>query len=721
METPSRSPRSLSALVLAMLAVTGAAAQQVIVDNSDTGFSILSESWLTANVSGQFGGDYRYRTTGLPAGTVEWRPNIATAGLYQVAVWYRNGNDRPSNATYTIEHAGGSTNAVVDQRINGSVWVTLGSFNFNTGNSGRVTLSSNAEPGKTIIVDAVRFLPLFSGAAEPELRACWLTQYQYLGKTEPQLRAIAQNMRAGTINTVYIAMYSGGTVYWPSTAYKAAGGNWGSSSIDYAAYLTRIFKEEGLKVGAWFEYGFALGAASHPIAVAHPDWLARDRFNDPVTGENGGFVFMSPGHPQAVGLLVAMCRELAENYNFDDIQIDRYRWGRKSTGREYGYEAVTAAAYQAQFGSPPPTNVNQSNWVTFRENLVNASVEACYDAIKAANPEIVVSSAPVGSYGITQHMQRWSSWVNGGYLDLCMPQMYMTSLSSFQTEFNTQYNQAPAHRDKLAVGFRAQEDADWTLVRDQMNFARASNIKHGTLWVYHQYTTQIAIQDEINNLPLAGQPWNLPAYNPFVSDRMLQIVIDNRDGSPSYIETPGGVWANSAQPGFFRFDSRVVAGGAGAAVEYRAAIPKTGRYDVYAWHTSAGNRNNAAAFTIDHYNGSSTTTIDQTTLGGMWNPIGRHIFTAGPLARRVLLSTADSDPTEFTSADAVKLVLTGYALGDADGDADVDGADFAGLPACISGPIEAGGVSTACEVFDFDDDSDADMLDFAAFQAAFGN
>ncbi len=695
-----------------------AAAQPIVVDNSGPGFSVLSQTWSTGSTSGQYGSDYRFRSSTGAAGAVEWRPTLPITGDYQVSVWYRNGNDRPPDARYTIEHAGGSADVFVDQRVNGSQWVPLGTFEFSGGTAGRVMLSSaSSQTGRTVIADAVQFVPLSGGPLEPELRACWLTQYQYQGKTEAQLRAIAQNIRAGRMNTVYIAMYSGAQAWWPSRAYKAAGGAWASSSIDYAAYLTRIFKEEGLRVGAWFEYGLAVGAATHPLATAHPDWLARDRFGDAVTGENGGFVFLSPGHPEVTGLMTAMVRELAENYNFDDIQIDRFRWGRDTTGREYGYEAVTAAAYQAQYGAPPPNNVNDAQWVRFRELLVNAAVEQCYDAIKTANPEIVVSSAPTGSYGITQHMQRWADWVNGGYMDVVMPQMYMTTLSAFQTEFNTQRAQAPAHLDKLAVGFRAQEDNDWTLVRDQLSYARGNGVRHGALWVYHQYTSQIAIQDEINNLPLPGNPWAAFADNPFVSGRMLQIVVDNRDGSPAYVET-AGAFADSAQADFFRFDSRVAVGGGAATATFSAAIPLGGRYDVYAWHTASGNRNDAAEVSVFHRNGTALATVDQRSGGGAWVPLGRFVFEGGASAARVRVSTAGSTPAEYTSADAVKLVLSAYALGDADGDGSVDADEGLAWFECGGAPGTAGG--GACEVFDFDDDLDADIADFAEMQAAVG-
>jgi uncharacterized lipoprotein YddW (UPF0748 family) len=556
--------------------------------------------------------------------------------------------------------------------------------------------------------------PTLASEPVPELRACWLTQYTYLNRSDAQLRDIARNIKAGGMNTVYVALYAGQQVYWPSKAYQAAGGNWGSANIDYAERLTRIFHEEGLKVGAWFEYGLAVGYQWHPIAVNHPDWLARDRFGNAVTGENGGFVFLSPGHPAATQLMADMVTELAENYNFDDIQIDRFRWGRTTAGREFGYEQVTRDAYFAKYGLQPPDDINHPTWVRFREELVNDVVRRCYEAIKAANPEITVSSAPTGSYGITQHMQRWSDWLTGGYMDLVMPQMYMTSFNAFSNEFFAQLAQAPDHWDQVAVGYRASEHNDWQLVAQQMDLARQLDIPHGCLWVYHQYSSQIAIQDEIDNLPQPGQPYAQPAYNPFVSDRMLQLVIDNADAGPHYLES--GSWTTTTTPGFFRFTARQTTSAAPAGATFASDIPKPGRYDVFAWYSSAANRHPAAPYTVLHALGETTVTVDQRTAGGQWVPLGRYLFNAEPLDDRVLLTNAAAAPAQTVAADAIKLQLTGYAFGDVDGDAAVTDADWLLLEPCSPGAIATPG--DPCEALDFDDDGDGDLVDFARFQAA---
>ena len=141
-------------------AIAQASDVTIIVDNSATGFSILSQTWgLDGAQPGRYGPDYRYKSTDdVPPGVVEWRPTVVVPGSYRVAVYYRStGAGRPNNATYAVEHAGGAVQRVVNQQINGSTWVDIGTYRLAAGTSSRVTLTSAAQPGKTIVADAVRF------------------------------------------------------------------------------------------------------------------------------------------------------------------------------------------------------------------------------------------------------------------------------------------------------------------------------------------------------------------------------------------------------------------------------------------------------------------------------------------------------------------------------------------------------------------------------------
>ncbi len=58
--------------------------------------------------------------------------------------------------------------------------------------------------------------------------------------------------------------------------------------------------------------------------------------------------------------------------------------------------------------------------------------------------------------------------------------------------------------------------------------------------------------------------------------------------------------------------------------------------------------------------------------------------------------------------------LTGFVLGDWDGDSDSDLADFEKFEECVTGP-DAGSIDVGCEVFDFDTDQDVDFSDLRTY------
>lgn len=165
-------------LVCSMVWFLGACpvwAAEVIVDNTDSGFKVVSGSWGTGTASGMYGSNYRYaKTSTRGTSLVQWQPVIPTTGDYQVFVWYPPAPNRPTDARFTVYYNGGSQAVAVNQTINGGRWVQLGTFNFAAGSStnGRVTLTNlTSISNKRVAADAVRFykpeLPSLTMAVSP--------------------------------------------------------------------------------------------------------------------------------------------------------------------------------------------------------------------------------------------------------------------------------------------------------------------------------------------------------------------------------------------------------------------------------------------------------------------------------------------------------------------------------------------------------------------------
>lgn len=91
-----------------------------------------------------------------PPDAVSWVPNIPAAADYEVFIKYMADASRDTAVSYTVNHAAGSTNVPIDQTANGGVWLSMGSFTFNAGTSGSVSVEASTEG--TVSADAVRFV-----------------------------------------------------------------------------------------------------------------------------------------------------------------------------------------------------------------------------------------------------------------------------------------------------------------------------------------------------------------------------------------------------------------------------------------------------------------------------------------------------------------------------------------------------------------------------------
>lgn len=88
-------------------------------------------------------------------GTAKWTPDIAERGRYAVYVSYKTVSGSTSAARYTVHHLGGSTSFIINQKIGGGSWIYLGTFLFEKGSKGCVTLENRGSG--TLTADAVRF------------------------------------------------------------------------------------------------------------------------------------------------------------------------------------------------------------------------------------------------------------------------------------------------------------------------------------------------------------------------------------------------------------------------------------------------------------------------------------------------------------------------------------------------------------------------------------
>ena len=154
----------ISADAVAFVAGAGTVdGSDVIVDNRDAGFSTTG-SWDESGTISEFAGSSA--ATFSSEATATWRPNIGTAGSFEVYVWIGretiHGGDiqRASEVQYQIFHGGIISRVTLNQNASTSgAWTLLGSYDFAGTSDERVTLlSTGAGQGSgSAVADAVWF------------------------------------------------------------------------------------------------------------------------------------------------------------------------------------------------------------------------------------------------------------------------------------------------------------------------------------------------------------------------------------------------------------------------------------------------------------------------------------------------------------------------------------------------------------------------------------
>lgn len=341
------------------------------------------------------------------------------------------------------------------------------------------------------------------------VRGIWVSDFTLRGKGLADMAAIADDLVRLNLNTVYLSISGEAGPLWRSPTYEAAGGKpkW---DLDLAG-MVRVFKERGLRVGAWFESG--LGAGIPPLGVidANPEWLQRKP--DGGTVGDSGFVFLSPAHPGAMEYVNGLLRELADpKVGFDEIQLDRFRWNRDLAAgdRVFGFEEASVAAYEAKTGKKPTALDDYVDFTLFRKGLVNDAVAGASRSIRAVNPGMRVTSSPLGYYGFRQQIQFWTDWLAAGSVDGVFAQAYDTDFPRFREHLSYLLGSGRIvdAREKVGLGIWASEKDDAVEVERRICYAYSRGVRDVVLWVYHRYAGRLAVQDEMGTLARPGGPWD---------------------------------------------------------------------------------------------------------------------------------------------------------------------------------------------------------------------
>ncbi|MCC5635125.1 family 10 glycosylhydrolase [Nostoc sp. CHAB 5844] len=271
-----------------------------------------------------------------------------------------------------------------------------------------------------------------------EIRGVWLTTTDSKVFRSKQRIAQAMDLLAETgFNVVFPVVWSKAVTMYPSqTMQQTFGVEIDPMSVghDPLAEVIAEARRVGLKIIPWFEYGFAssYNLNGGMLLQQKPEWAARDCKGNLL--QKNGFEWMNAFHPQVQDFLLNLVLEVVKNYDVDGIQgDDRF----PALPCEGGYDPLTTARYQQQFGRRPPNNPQDKQWLQWRADILTDFLARLYGEVKRINSNLLVSMAPnIYDWGFREYLQDSAAWLKLGIVDMIHPQIYRRDFNSYRAIAN---------------------------------------------------------------------------------------------------------------------------------------------------------------------------------------------------------------------------------------------------------------------------------------------
>jgi hypothetical protein len=127
------------------------------VDNTTADRFTASENWGISTYSAQrYGADYRFANPVAASDAAWYKFAVPETGTYRVDAWWPALSGYNDRAPYVIVTTNGNQTVHVDQRVNGGLWRTLGTFTLSAGDENKVAVSRWSGGTGYVIADAVR-------------------------------------------------------------------------------------------------------------------------------------------------------------------------------------------------------------------------------------------------------------------------------------------------------------------------------------------------------------------------------------------------------------------------------------------------------------------------------------------------------------------------------------------------------------------------------------
>lgn len=376
-----------------------------------------------------------------------------------------------------------------------------------------------------------------------EMRGVWLTNIDSdVLFSREKLETGLNRLASLNFNTVYPTIWNWGYTLYPSQIAQRTIGHAQGLYPDLAntgrrnealeaAQADRDMLQEaidiahplGMRVLPWFEFGFMVPADSE-LARRHPGWLTHKADGSTVTMEGSHpRAWLNPFHPDVQRFMLYLIDEVMSQYDVDGFQVDDHM----GLPVAYGYDDYTKSLYQQDHGGKlPPDDARDPEWVQWRSDQISNFIRQMFQVMKARNSDAIFSVSPnPHPWSQDNYLQDWKTWVNKGYVEELVIQLYRSDLGRFVWEMQQDAADIARRHIPTSIGIlsglrgrpvpmsRIQEQVN--AVRDR-NYAGVSFFFYETLWLSDTETLeqrQTALRNIFPNqvpAPSLAHEWKPP-------------------------------------------------------------------------------------------------------------------------------------------------------------------------------------------------------------------
>lgn len=262
---------------------------------------------------------------------------------------------------------------------------------------------SNVLRGISCLAVLLASLTIYAQQAEPELRAAWVTRFEWPSQNEATCRAtitsVMESLAAHNFNAVLFQVRGECSTLYPSP-YEPWAPQFGYTDPgwDPVEFAVAEAHRVGLEFHAYINTHTMSSSGALPPAQTTPQhvynlngpydtesWVIHDA-SGTVAPNTDSYVWIAPGVPQASAHVRRAIMHVVETYDIDGLHFDRIR----TPSSEYSHDPISEARF-AGVGNP-----SAEDWGDWMRSQITRDLRKIYGATMLRKPHVKVSAAPFG-------------------------------------------------------------------------------------------------------------------------------------------------------------------------------------------------------------------------------------------------------------------------------------------------------------------------------------